>query len=127
MTLVCDNLNTHTKGAFYKACAPDLARAYGKRITCCSLPTHGRWLHVAACELSGLTSPCLSGRRIGALTELRTEISAWSDKTHRKQRGVDWPCRIEHARVKLKRLYSKSKAWSRTRQRMVVWHPFLPS
>ena len=26
--LVCDNLNTHTTGACYAACAPDVARAY---------------------------------------------------------------------------------------------------
>src|SRR5438094_6673961 len=38
ITLVCDNLNTHTKGAFYEAFEPDLARAYIKRITFCYTP-----------------------------------------------------------------------------------------
>ena len=109
VTLVCDNLNTHTKGAFYEAFEPDLARAYLKRITCCYTPKHGSWLHVAACELSCLTSQCMNGRRIGELTELHTEIGAWSDKTNAKQRGVDWQFRIENARVKLKRLYPKIK------------------
>ena len=110
VTLVCDNLNTHTKGAFYEAFEPDRARAYLKRINFCYTPKHGSWLHVAACELSGLTSQCLSDRRIGALTELQAEIAAWSDKTNAKQRGVDWQFRIENARVKLKRLYPKIKA-----------------
>jgi hypothetical protein len=32
VTLVCDNLNTHTKGAFYEAFEPEIARAYVKRI-----------------------------------------------------------------------------------------------
>src|SRR6266581_8952782 len=73
-------------------------------------PKHGSWLHVAECELSCLTSQCMSGRRIGALPELHTEIGAWSDKTNAKQRGVDWQFRIENARVKLKRLYPKIKA-----------------
>jgi hypothetical protein len=50
--LVCDNLNTHTKGAFYAAFEPAKARAYIKRITFCSTPKHGSWLHVAECELS---------------------------------------------------------------------------
>lgn len=31
VTLVCDNLNTHTKGAFYEAFPADQAREYGKR------------------------------------------------------------------------------------------------
>ena len=110
MTLVCDNLNTHTKGAFYEAFEPALARAYVKRIKFCYTPKHGSWLNVAECELSCLTSQCISGRRIGELTALHTEIGAWSDKTNAKQRGVDWQFRIENARVKLKRLYPKIKA-----------------
>lgn len=109
VTLVCDTLNTHTKGAFYEAFAPDIARAYVQRIQCCYTPKHGSWLHGAACELSCLTSQCMHGRRIGALTELHTAIGAWSDKTNAKQRGVDWQFRIENARVKLKRLYPKIK------------------
>src|SRR5882724_11689040 len=82
VTLVCDNLNTHTKGAFYEAFEPARARAYIKRIHFCSTPKHGSWLNVAECELSCLTSQCMSGRRIGALPELHTEIGAWSDKTN---------------------------------------------
>jgi hypothetical protein len=110
VTLVCDNLHTHTKGAFYEAFEPARARAYIKRIHFCYPPKHGRWLNVAACELRCLTSQCLRDRRIGTLTELQSEIAAWSNKTNAKQRGVDWQCRIENARVKLKRLYPKIKA-----------------
>ena len=109
VTIVLDNLNTHTKGAFYEAFEPARARAYVKRIRFCYTPKHGSWLHVAECELSCLTSQCMTGRRIGALTELQMEIAAWSDKTNAKQRGVDWQFRIENARVKLKRLYPKIK------------------
>ncbi len=85
-------------GAFYEAFEPDRARAYIKRINFCYTPKHGSWLNVAECELSCLTSQCLSDRRIGELTELQTEIAAWSDKTNAKQRGVDWQFRIEDAR-----------------------------
>ena len=110
VTLVCANLNTHTKGAFYEAFAPAKARAYIKRINFCYTPKHGSWLNVAECELSCLTSQCLRDRRIGVLTELQSEIAVWSNKTNAKQRGVDWQFRIENARVKLKRLYPKIKA-----------------
>ncbi len=104
VTLVCENLNTHTKGAFYEAFEPTKARAYIKRITFCYTPKPGSWLNVAECELSCLTSPCLRNRRLGTLTELQSEIAAWSDKTNAKPHGVDWQFRIENARVKLKRL-----------------------
>ena len=109
VTLVCDNLNTHTKGAFYEAFEPEIARAYVQRIDFCYTPKHGSWLNVAECELSCLTSQCLRDRRIGELTELQREIAAWSDKTNAKQRGVDWQFRIENARTKLKRLYPQIK------------------
>ena len=38
VTLVCDNLNPHTKGAFYEAFEPDQARSYLERITFCYTP-----------------------------------------------------------------------------------------
>lgn len=110
VTLVCDHLNTHTKGAFYEAFEPAKARAYIKRITFCSTPKPGSWLHVAACARSCLTSQCRRDRRISTLTALQSEIAAWSNKTNAKQRGVNWQFRIENARVKLTRLYPKIKA-----------------
>ena len=110
VTLVCDNLNTHTQGAFYEAFAPDVARASVKRIDFCDTPKHGSWLrllneHRAECELSCLTSQCLTGRRIGELALLQSEIKIWADNTNAKQRGVDWQFKITDARTKLKRLY----------------------
>ncbi|MBO0858181.1 MAG: IS630 family transposase [Chloracidobacterium sp.] len=109
LTIVCDNLNTHTKGAFYEAFEPEIARGYVKRFNFCYTPKHGSWLNVAECELSCLTSQCLSDRRISDLTELQNEIAIWSAKTNAKQRGVDWQFRLENARIKLKKLYPKIK------------------
>ena len=109
VTLVIDNLNTHTKGAFYEAFDPEIARAYLRRIEFCYTPKHGSWLNIAECELSSLTSQCLQGRRIGELDELQSEIAIWAQKTNLKQRGVDWQFKIDDARLKLKRLYPKIK------------------
>jgi len=109
VTLVMDNLNTHTQGAFYEAFEPEKARAYLRRLTFCYTPKHGSWLNVAECELSCLTSQCLRGRRLGELEILRSEIATWSQKTNAKQRGVDWQFKIDDARRKLKRLYPKIK------------------
>ncbi len=76
----------------------------------CDTPKPGRWLHVAACACSGLRSPCLTDRRIGALPVLQAEIGIGADKTNATQRGGDWPCKIDDARTKLKRLYPKIKS-----------------
>ena len=110
VTLVCDNLNTHTKGAFYEVFEPARARAYVKRLDFHYTPKHGSWLNVAECELSCLEKQCLSDRRIGEVSVLISEIQAWSERTNAKQRAVNWQFRIDDARVKLKRLYPTIKA-----------------
>jgi hypothetical protein len=109
VTLVSDNLNTHTKGAFYEVFPPEQARDYVRRLNFVHTPKHGSWLNVTECELSCLTSQCLTGRRIGELEVLQSEIGTWSDKTNSKQRGIDWQFQIDDARTKLKKLYPKFK------------------
>jgi hypothetical protein len=105
--LVSDNLNTHTKGAFYEAFEPGFARALVKRLEFRHTPKHGSWLNIAENELSSMTRQCLSGRRIPDLETLRRETAAWSVSSNEKQRGVDWQFTIEDARHKLKSLYPK--------------------
>ncbi len=107
ITLVCDNLNTHTKGAFYEAFEPARARQLVRRIEFCYTPKHGSWLNIAECELSAMTRQSLAGRRIGSLAALRAEIAAWSVDTNTRQRGVEWQMKIADARCKLKSVYPK--------------------
>jgi hypothetical protein len=107
ITLVCDNLNTHTIGAFYEAFPAARARKLVRRIEFCHTPKHGSWLNIAENELSSLTRQCLHGRRIGDLKTLRQEISAWSTDVNQTQRGVDWRMKISDARYKLKSVYPK--------------------
>jgi DDE superfamily endonuclease len=105
--LVCDNLNTHTLGAFYEVFDPATARALVRRLDIRHTPKHGSWLNVAECELSAMTRQCVHGRRFGTLAELRSETTAWQMHTNDRQRGVDWQFQIDDARVKLKSLYPK--------------------
>ena len=107
VTLVCDNVNTHTKGAFYEVFTPEKARSILKRLSFCYTPKHGSWLNIAENELSSLTRQCLSRRRIPSLKMLREETAAWATSCNRKQRGVDWQFTIGDARKKLKSLYPK--------------------
>ena len=108
--LVCDNLNTHTPGAFYEAFEPERARRLVRRIQFCYTPKHGSWLNIAENELSSLTRQCISGRRIGDLPTLQAEIAAWSADVNATQRGVDWQMRIDDARCKLKSVYPTIKS-----------------
>ncbi len=109
ITLVCDNLNTHTKGALYEAFKPARARQLVRRIQFCYTPKHGSWLNIAENELSSITRQCVGGRRLGDLGTLRTEIAAWSQDVNQTQRGVDWQMKPDDARCKLKSIYPKIK------------------
>ncbi len=103
--LVCDNLNTHTRGAFYEAFEAKKARELVRRIEFHYTPKHGSWLNIAENELSSMTRQSISGRRIENIEKLRAETLAWADSSNEKQRGVDWQFTVEKARVKLKSLY----------------------
>jgi hypothetical protein len=105
--LVCDNLNTHTKGAFYEAFEPEKARAILRRLEFRYTPKHGSWLNIAENELSSMTRQCLKDRRFEMIDVLRTETTAWHQNSNDRQRGVDWQFRINDARVKLKSVYPK--------------------
>jgi len=107
--LVCDNLNTHTKGAFYETFDPERARQLVRRIGFCYTPKHGSWLNIAENELSSLTRQCVASRRFADVETLREETSAWSSDVNDTQRGVDWQMKIDDARCKLTSIYPKIK------------------
>lgn len=108
--LICDNLNTHTKGAFYEVFTPAKARALVKKIEFRYTPKHGSWLNAVENELSSLTRQCVAGRRFPTIKQLKDETKAWYQHSNQKQRGVDWQFQIDHARLKLKSLYPKIKS-----------------
>ena len=107
VALLCDNLNTHTKGAFYEVFEPVRARELVRRLEFCYTPKHGSWLNIAENELSAMTRQCLRDRRIGDLETLHGEVSAWSADVTGRQRGVDWQMKVDDARCKLKSVYPK--------------------
>jgi DDE superfamily endonuclease len=107
--LVCDQLNTHTKGAFYEAFPAQRARQLVRRVEFRHTPKHGSWLNIAENELSALTRQCVSRRRFGDMEALQQETQAWSTDINCTQRGVDWQMRIDDARCKLISVYPKIK------------------
>lgn len=113
--LVCDNLNTHTKGAFYQVFDPEKARQLLRRIQFCYTPKHGSCgsppgLNIAENELSAMTRQCLAHRRISDIETLQREIRAWADDNNQSRGRVDWQFKIDDARYKLKSVYPNFKA-----------------
>ena len=105
--VVCDNLNTHTKGAFYEVFEAGRARELVRRLEFCHTPKHGSWLNIAENELSAMTRQCVKGQRFGDLATLAQATTAWSIDVNSRQKGVDWQMKIADARTRLKSVYLK--------------------
>ena len=104
VTLVMDNLNTHTGASLYEAFPPDEARSLLERLEIHYTPKHGSWLNIAEIELRVLTGQCLN-RRIPDKQKIEYEVAKWQSQRNFKQAKVDWHFSTDDARIKLKRLY----------------------
>lgn len=104
VTIVLDNLNTHTKGALYTRFEPEYCREILRRCEFVYTPKHGSWLNIAESELSVLTRQCLNVR-MNDLDNVRHAISAWASHRNLHGNGVDWQFTTAAAREKLKSIY----------------------
>jgi len=104
ITLVMDNLGTHTPGAFYERYEPAEAKRILDRFEFVFTPKHGSWLDMAEIELNVLNNQCL-GRRIDSIEKVREEVEAWEKARNGFDKKINWQFTKEKARIKLKRLY----------------------
>ncbi len=104
ITVVQDNLNTHTPAALYAAFEPAEAKRIRDKLEFHYTPKHGSWLNMAEIELSVLSRQCLD-RRIPDQETLRTEVAAWETERNASNATVTWRFTTADARIKLKHLY----------------------
>jgi len=104
ITLVMDNLNTHTGASLYKAFEPKEARRILDKLDIHYTPKHGSWLNMAEIEFSVLSRQCLD-QRISDKETLEKEVYEWVKKRNDYAKPMEWRFTTEDARVKLKRLY----------------------
>ena len=104
ITLVMDNLNTHTVSSLYKAFPPAEAHRIRQKLEIHYTPKHGSWLDVAEIGIHIMTRECLE-RRIPSIENLRTELRAWNEAYDKEPSPVNWQFTTKESRTKLKRLY----------------------
>ena len=102
--LIQDNLNTHTKGSFYKTFLPQEAFELSEKFEFHYTPKKGSWLNMVEIEISALSRQCLN-RRIGDIKKMDREVSAWENERNRIKATVHWEFTKEKAREKLQRHY----------------------
>ena len=105
--VVCDNLNTHKPGSFYKGLPVEQAAELRKKIVFHYTPKHASWLNMAEIELSAATNQCIGSRRISTQKQMLDELTVWANQRNDLGIGVDWSFTSAKARVKLKKLYDQ--------------------
>jgi hypothetical protein len=107
VTVVCDNLNTHSTASLYLAFNAETAGRLRQRLRLVYTPKNGSWLNMAEQELSVLSRQCLGKRRFATADEIDAAIAAWEADRNKRRSGSDWQFTTKDARIKLKSLYPK--------------------
>ncbi len=104
ITLVLDNLNTHTPAALYQAFPPEEAWRLREKLEWVYTPTHGSWLNMAELEWSVLQRQCLD-RRIPTVEALVHALDTWAEARNAARITANWHFTQGDARRKLHWLY----------------------
>jgi hypothetical protein len=104
ISVVLDNLNTHTPAALYETFTPAEARRILQKLDFCYTPKHGSWLNMAEMEFAALSTQCLD-RRLPDQATVRRRIEAWEAHRNADKATINWRFTTAKARRKLKRLY----------------------
>lgn len=104
VTVVMDNLNTHTPASLYVRFDPATAKRIADKLDIQYTPKHGSWLNMAEIEFSALSRQCLN-RRIPTQEKLIQEVEAWKNARNEAAIGCNWQFTTSEARIKLKKLY----------------------
>jgi hypothetical protein len=104
ISVVLDNLNTHTPAALYEAFPPAEARRLLRKLDFRYTPKHGSWLNMAEIEFAVVSKQGLD-QRLPTQEMVRRATTAWEIQRNAVQARVDWRFTVAKARRKLKRLY----------------------
>lgn len=104
ISVVLDNLNTHTPAALYATFPPAEACRILRKLDFRYTPKHGSWLNMAEIEFAVVSTQCL-GRRLRDQETVRRAVAAWETRRNAAKASIDWRFTTAKARRKLKHIY----------------------
>jgi len=107
ITLVTDNLNTHSPASLYKAFPPEEAHRIANRFEWHYTPTHGSWLDMAEIEIGVMCRQALA-KPLPDMDSFKKQVRSWTLQRNTVCTKVNWQFTTKDARIKLKRLYPTS-------------------
>ena len=104
ITLVTDNLNTHSPASLYKAFSPEEAHRIANRFEWHYTPKHGSWLDMAEIEIGAMCRQALA-KPLPDMDSFRKQVKTWTLRRNAECAKVIWQFTTADARIKLKHLY----------------------
>jgi DDE superfamily endonuclease len=104
ISVVLDNLNTHTPAALYATFPPAEACRILRKLDFHYTPKHGSWLNMAEIEFAVVSTQCLN-RRLRDQETVRRAVAAWETRRNTAKASIDWRFTTAKARRKLKHVY----------------------
>jgi hypothetical protein len=104
ITLLTDNLNTHSTGSLYKAFPPEEAHRLANRFEWHFTPKHASWLDMAEIEIGIMCRQALK-KPLPDMESLVRQVKAWTFNRNKNCSKVNWQFTTQDARIKLKKLY----------------------
>jgi DDE superfamily endonuclease len=104
ISVVLDNLNTHSPASLYATFAPAEAKRILAKLEFRYTPKHGSWLNMAELEFAALQRQCLD-RRLASQADVIREAAAWEAERNARKATVTWRFTTADARTKLPKLY----------------------
>ena len=104
ISVVLDNLNTHTPAALSATVPPAEACRILRKLDFRYTPKHGSWLNMAEIEFAVVSTQGL-GRRLRDQETVRRAVAAWETRRNAAKASIDWRFTTAKARRKLKHIY----------------------
>ena len=117
ITLVMDNLNTHSLASLYKAFPPEEALRIAQRFETHTTPVHASWLDMAEIAINVMTKQSL-GKRIAGINALRDHLDKWQRVHNKAATPYQWTFTHTKARIKLKRVYPNIQEYIDARDKL---------
>lgn len=110
ITIVLDNLSTHSLTNLWKILSPGQALEVSKRFEFVFTPVHGSWLNIAEVSLAILQQQCFRHRRFDKKSIVRREVQAWAKRRNAQQACIEWGFCVHKSRDTFKRHYEREFA-----------------
>ena len=101
VTLITDNLNTHTEKAILETLGEERGNQVLSRIDWHYTPKHASWLDAAEIEI-GRVARAVLRKRTPDKEKLKAEVAAYAATMNEQKKGIDWQFTRTQAREKFK-------------------------